>query len=79
MDANNGGNTRNSRDVNKRGLQQQQHATQHNSLTAKKGKDARHSRDADNRRDTNNSGNTRSRRDVYNSRIPATAHKPVAA
>jgi hypothetical protein len=46
---------------------QQQNATQ------------QHCRDANIRRDTNISGNTRSRRDVNNSRTPATAEKLIAA
>jgi hypothetical protein len=36
-------------------------------------------RDANMRRDAKISGNTRSRRDIDNSRTPATAKKPIAA
>jgi hypothetical protein len=48
-------------------------------MNAKKGMDVSHSRNADNRRNINNIFYTRSRKDVNNSRTPATAEKPIAA
>jgi hypothetical protein len=43
------------------------------SMHAKNSRDARHSRDANKRRGANSGGNTRKRKDVNNTRTPATA------
>jgi hypothetical protein len=48
-------------------------------MLKKEGTSISHRRDANIRRNTNISGNTRSRRDVNNSRTPATAEKLIAA